>query len=87
MEKELIHLNSLSEIKRIVSDPFYSGHTKIYDLTDLSKLKDMTETQYRYFLMLLNQKKWFDIKKLLDSFLTHKERETVDITTSNVSCF
>lgn len=56
----------------ILRDKFYYDHFKIYDLENLEGLMKMTDNQYRYFLALFGKRKWFDIKKLLDNFLTHK---------------
>jgi len=75
MDKELITLNHRSFLHTILNDKFYFEHFKIYDLSnseDVTKrLGKLSDKQYRYFLLLLNKKKWFDIKKLLDRYLKH----------------
>ena len=71
-----IYLNHIEVITRILENPIYKDHFSIYDLSDKSdlfnRLTKMSEDQYSYFKILLNKKKWFDLKNFLDRFLKHK---------------
>ncbi len=69
---KLIGLNQYHKLREILNDKFYAEHFKIYDTENTEKLRNMTDKQYRYLVYLMSNKKWFDIKKLLDKFLTHK---------------
>lgn len=76
MERILIHPNHVEVVVNILTDPFNADHFIIYDLSDTEDLYDrigrMTEKQYSYFKVLWIKNKWFDLKKLLDSFIKHK---------------
>ena len=69
--KKYISLNQLEVLEKILRDNFYKDHFKIYDLSNLTGLKRMTEKQYKYLLFLFNQKQFFKIKKILDNFLIY----------------
>lgn len=75
MEKESIALNHIEVVSRFLRDKFYAEHFQIYNLSDsedvYERISKMSDKQYNYLLVLLNKKKLFKIKKLLDQFLKH----------------
>ena len=66
---EPITLNHISELIRILNDPFYEDQTSIFDLLDEDEVYDtlsnLTDKQYNYILYWLNHKRWLAIKQIL----------------------